>query len=139
MIDLEIIAAHADLLRLLDQPGEAGGIVDIAARLDHLLADPALTDPGLRDLLERARFDLEHGWTAAAYDALGRALRLLDPDPDLGTDAASSRPAERAVLRAAAVELAARGLTPLDIATALRLTEAAVRDLFRTQGGFHAS
>ena len=48
------------------------------------------------------------------------------------------KPAELAQ-RAAAVELAARGLTPLDIATALRLTEAAVRDLFRTQGGFHAS
>ena len=139
MIDLEIIAAHADLLRLLDQPGEAGGIVDIAARLDHLLADPALTDPGLRDLLERARFDLEHGWTAAAYDALGRALRLLDPDPDLGTDAGAHRHPERAVLRAAAVELAGRGLTPRDIATALKLSERAVRDLFRTQGGFHAS
>ena len=77
MIDLEIIAAHADLLRLLEQPGEAGGIVDIAARLTQILDHPALTDPGLRDLLERARFDLEHGWAAVAYDALGRALRLL--------------------------------------------------------------
>ncbi len=77
MIDLEIIAAHADLLRLLEQPGEAGGIVDIAARLDHLLADPALTDPGLRDLLERARYDLEQGWPEAALDCIGRALRLL--------------------------------------------------------------
>lgn len=29
------------------------------------------------DLLERARFDLEHGWPAAALDCLGRAMRLL--------------------------------------------------------------
>ena len=46
---------------------------------------------------------------------------------DLGADC--HRPAERAVLRAAAVELAARGLTPFDISEALRLSEAAVRDL----------
>ena len=38
-------------------------------------------------------------------------------------------PQERAVLRAAAVELATRGLLPRDIATALRLSERAVRDL----------
>ena len=30
------------------------------------------------DLLERAAFDLERGWTAAAYDCLGRAMRLLE-------------------------------------------------------------
>ncbi len=38
-------------------------------------------------------------------------------------------PLDRAVLRAAALELRARGLTPRDIAAALRLTDAAVRDL----------
>ena len=32
----------------------------------------------LRSLLNRARFDLEHGWPEAAVDALGRALRLLE-------------------------------------------------------------
>ena len=37
-------------------------------------------------------------------------------------------PQDRATLRAAAVELAARGLTLFDIAEALRLSEAAVRD-----------
>jgi hypothetical protein len=31
----------------------------------------------LRDLLERAAYDLRHGWPEAAYDAIGRALRLL--------------------------------------------------------------
>ncbi len=31
----------------------------------------------LRDLLERARYDLEQGWPEAALDCIGRALRLL--------------------------------------------------------------
>ncbi len=39
------------------------------------------------------------------------------------------RPADWRTLRAAAVELRARGLTPADIAAALRLSEAAVRAL----------
>jgi DNA-binding CsgD family transcriptional regulator len=39
------------------------------------------------------------------------------------------RPTDPAALRAAALELASRGLTPLDIAAALRLSEAAVREL----------
>ena len=39
------------------------------------------------------------------------------------------RPADRATLRAAAVELASRGLTARDIAGALHLSEAAVRVL----------
>ena len=38
-------------------------------------------------------------------------------------------PQDRATLRAAALELRARGLTPLDIAEALKLTERAVRQL----------
>ena len=37
--------------------------------------------PGLRALLERARFDLERGWNAAALDSIGRALRLLAAPP----------------------------------------------------------
>ena len=43
------------------------------------------------------------------------------------------RPVDRAVLAAAAVELAARGLTPRDIAAALRLSEAAVLELLGLQ------
>ena len=39
------------------------------------------------------------------------------------------RPADRRTLRAAALELRARGLTPIDIAAALGLTERAIRDL----------
>jgi DNA-binding NarL/FixJ family response regulator len=39
------------------------------------------------------------------------------------------RPQDRATLRAAAAELAARGLTHADIAAALRLSERAVRAL----------
>ena len=62
--------------------------------------------------------------------ARNRAAAALDLDAvalDLGST--RHRPADRAVLRAAAVELQARGLTPRDIAAALRLTDAAVRDL----------
>ncbi|MGC8519279.1 MAG: helix-turn-helix domain-containing protein [Steroidobacteraceae bacterium] len=44
-------------------------------------------------------------------------------------DRSPPRPQDRATLRAAALELRARGLTPLDIAEALRLSERAVRDL----------
>ena len=40
-----------------------------------------LTSPLLRALLERARFDLERGWSEAAYDNLGRALSLLTTQP----------------------------------------------------------
>ena len=47
----------------------------------------------------------------------------------LDLDAAQHHPQDRAVLRAAAFELAARGLTPFDISEALRLSEAAVRAL----------
>ena len=89
----------------------------------------------LRTLLERARYDLEHGWPEAALDCIGRALRLLDPDPDLapdpdlGTDAGAHRHPERAVLRAAAAELAGRGLTARDIGAALEIAEADVRAL----------
>lgn len=32
----------------------------------------------IRSLLHRARFDLEQSWPEAAYDALCRALRLLE-------------------------------------------------------------
>jgi hypothetical protein len=33
---------------------------------------------GLTDLLERAMHDLRHGWPEAAYDALGRAVRIAE-------------------------------------------------------------
>lgn len=35
----------------------------------------------VRALLERALFCLERGWTAAAADALGRALELTESPP----------------------------------------------------------
>lgn len=35
----------------------------------------------LRSLLERALYALARGWTAAAIDALGRALRLVQAPP----------------------------------------------------------
>lgn len=41
------------------------------------------------------------------------------------------RPQDRATLRAAAVELSARGLLPADISAALRLSDEAVRELLR--------
>jgi hypothetical protein len=39
------------------------------------------TAPMVRALIERARFDLERGWSEAAYDNLGRALSLLTTQP----------------------------------------------------------
>ncbi|MHB1813436.1 MAG: hypothetical protein ACYCUE_01165 [Steroidobacteraceae bacterium] len=53
----------------------------------------------------------------------------VDGALDLTARARQHRPQDRATLRCAAVELASRGLTPVDIATALRLSCAAVRDL----------
>lgn len=44
------------------------------------------------------------------------------------------RPQDRTTLRAAAQELEARGLTPRDIAAALKLSEGAVSELLATQG-----
>ncbi len=35
----------------------------------------------VRTLLERARFDLEQGWSEAAYDCICRAERLIS-DPE---------------------------------------------------------
>lgn len=35
----------------------------------------------LRTLLQRARFDVERGWHAAAIDAIGRALLHLNENP----------------------------------------------------------
>ena len=53
----------------------------------------------------------------------------VDGALDLTARARQHRPADRATLRAAARELASRGLTPIDIAAALRLSERAVRAL----------
>ena len=35
----------------------------------------------VRGLLERAIYDIERNWPAAAYDALGRAAALLEGAP----------------------------------------------------------
>ena len=53
----------------------------------------------------------------------------VDGALDLTARARQHRPQDRATLRAAARELASRGLTPTDIAAALRLSERAVRAL----------
>ena len=53
----------------------------------------------------------------------------VDASRDLTARARQHRPADRAVLRCAAAEQAARGLTHADIAAALRLSERAVRAL----------
>ena len=53
---------------------------------------------------------------------------MTDSDP-----AVQHRPHDRATLRAAAHELRSRGLTPRDIADALRLTESAVVALLAHQ------
>ncbi len=38
----------------------------------------------VRTLLERALYDLNHDWPAAAHDCIGRALRLLsDPTEEI--------------------------------------------------------
>ena len=53
----------------------------------------------------------------------------VDGALDLTARARQHRPQDRRTLRAAARELASRGLTPTDIAAALRLSERAVRNL----------
>lgn len=46
----------------------------------------------LRSLLERATHDIEHGWQAAALDALGRALRLIPTiNPNYRSDTPMAR------------------------------------------------
>ncbi len=58
-------------------------VLEAACAAGHIDgAGPACAAPGelqgaLRDLLERARYDLERGWPEAALDCIGRALRLL--------------------------------------------------------------
>ncbi len=95
-------ATFERLLRRLDsdQLRELSGSLGRAAwRLDQGRPDEALTclgsavelldTPGGHDtpdsastcaidLLDRARYDLERGWTAAAYDAAARAVRIID-------------------------------------------------------------
>ena len=46
----------------------------------------------IRSLLERARFDIEQGWTEAAYDALGQALGILVDDVACAEAGAGTRP-----------------------------------------------
>lgn len=66
---------------------------------------------------------------SASRQPLPRAVGYLDSllKPVLSRDL--HRPTDPAALRVAALELAGRGLTPADIAEALRLSEAAVREL----------
>ena len=48
-------------------------------------------DALLHALLERAVHDIERGWHAAALDALGRALRLIEDDFTLKSIGAAPR------------------------------------------------
>lgn len=48
------------------------------------------------------------------------------------------RPQDRTTLRQAALEMRQRGLTPHDIAAAMRLSEPAVRDLLGQEASPHA-
>jgi hypothetical protein len=58
---------------------------------------------------------------------------MIAPDYAALTGRDRHRPADHATMRAAVRELAARGLTPRDIASSLGLTEAAVRQLLAWQ------
>lgn len=56
---------------------------------------------------------------------IGGVLNVAAMDALYGRE--RHRPTDRATIRAAALELRSRGLTPQDIAQALRISEAAVR------------
>ncbi len=62
------------------RPDEAMTCLGSAAEL----LDAAPAAPGRHnhadalDLLDRARYDLQHGWHAAAYDCAARATRLIE-------------------------------------------------------------
>ena len=59
------------------RPDEALAALGAAAEILGASPSPSPKPSDALDLLERAAYDLEKGWTAAAYDCLGRAMRLL--------------------------------------------------------------
>ena len=58
------------------RPETRAALLLALTRIERLLAGE--TDPEALGLIERARYDLRHGWPEAALDALGRARRLLE-------------------------------------------------------------
>jgi HEPN domain-containing protein len=79
----------ADALRkaalLLDRGRPDDGLAALAAAAE-LLAGSSSPQPSSDaiTLLDRARFDLEHGWHAAAYDAAVRAVRMIEMEAHHG-------------------------------------------------------
>ena len=80
----------ADTIRkaalLLDRGRPDDGLAALAAAAE-LLADapsPSTTPSAALDLLDRAAFDLRQGWTAAAYDAAVRAVRMIEMEAHHG-------------------------------------------------------
>ena len=68
--------------------------------------------------------------SAPYWQTLVAAAYSADESPQLDGDLARQhRPTDRATLRAAALELRSRGMTPFDIAETLRLPESAAREL----------
>ncbi len=74
----------ADALRkaalLLDRGRPDDGLAALAAAAELLGASPSYptTPTAALDLLERAAYDLERGWPAAALDVAARAVRIIE-------------------------------------------------------------
>ena len=74
----------ADAIRkaalLLDRGRPDDGLAALAAAAELLGASPSPSPKpsDALDLLERAAYDLEKGWHAAAYDAATRAVRMIE-------------------------------------------------------------
>lgn len=74
----------ADAIRkaalLLDRGRPDDGLAALAAAAELLAGSPSpsTTPSDALDLLERAAYDLEKGWHAAALDAAARAVRIIE-------------------------------------------------------------
>jgi hypothetical protein len=77
------LLAAADAIRraaLMTDRGRPDAALAELASAAELLADapsPPSTPTAALDLLERAAYDLEKGWHAAAYDCAARATHLI--------------------------------------------------------------
>ena len=63
-------------------------------------------------LLDRARYDLQRGWMAAAYDSLARALRLLEHQIETDSPERSQTAAQAFKPSVLARTAVATGVTP---------------------------
>ena len=73
----------ADAIRkaalLLDRGRPDDGLAALAAAAELLAGSPSpQPSSDALDLLERAAYDLEKGWHAAALDAAARAVRIIE-------------------------------------------------------------